>query len=485
MTRLLATFGVCSLTLAAVAVENPEPTPEVLVAQLGSVRFADREAAARALEDQGLKALPALEAGTRSHDPEISRRCAELAARLRRQMDSAAHLEAKMLRLSYQKVPLGTAVNDLKARTGLNLVLEPDLVANPLRPVTIETRELPAWEAVDAFCKAAGLREVFAAELPVLQPSNQQRRGYYTPPPPPPTAEAVPVTLADGKHQVIPGSRATAVRVLALPRSFPGHRVFLGTSDVQLSFDVTPTPGLNWQDVCGVRITRLIDDTGRPGTGGTMKKPEVTQFDPFGGVALMGGPGRVVVMRWDMDGNPVLPTEHPNPRVIGVPLKVPTPGARSLKLLEGVVVGEVMAHDQPLATIANPARSPGARVLARDGSQVKLESIRDEGPQGTTFSVEIRSESPQQRGIGIWGGPMWPDQARPAGGGIQLKGLDAAGKPLTAASNVVTGINDDGTTRVTNLKLMYRGAMPTKLVVTGPMAVTVEVPFRMENVPLP
>jgi hypothetical protein len=288
---------------------------------------------------------------------------------------------------------------------------------------------------------------------------------------------------------VLPGGRTTAVRVLALPPSFPGHRVFLGTGQVVMSFDVTPTPGLNWQEVSGVRITKLIDDAGRIGTGGTLRKPEVSPYDPFGGGVMMGGGpgGRIVVMRWDPDGNPVLPTEHPNPRVVPVPLKVATPSARSLRLLEGAVLGEILAADQTIATIDKPADKQGATIRGAGGKTLTLQEVAKAGPDGVSFRIEVRSESQQQRTqlMGLWGGPIWPDRTTPVNGGLQVRGRDGKDQPLAAASIQLLGINDDGLTQTIQLSATFRDAVPANLVVAGPAAVPVEVPFRMKNVHLP
>src|SRR5439155_22004641 len=103
----------------------------------------------------------------------------------------------------------------------------------PLRKVTCVTGEVPAWEALDAFCTAAGLKEVFVQELDVPKPQQQPggRRGYVAPMPQIPNPDAVPIVLIDGKAQKLPGDRNTAVRVVALPPSFPGHRVTLGTGE--------------------------------------------------------------------------------------------------------------------------------------------------------------------------------------------------------------------------------------------------------------
>ena len=68
-----------------------------------------------------------------------------------------------------------------------------------------------------------------------------------------------------------------------------------------------------------------------------------------------------------------------------------------------------------------------------------------------------------------------------------LQVLDAAGKPMRAGTSGRSGPNFDGITMQQNLTMNFaKGAgAPAKLIVTGPRPLIVEVPFVMENVPLP
>jgi hypothetical protein len=85
-------------------------------------------------------------------------------------------------------------------------------------------------------------------------------------------------------------------------------------------------------------------------------------------------------------------------------------------------------------------------------------------------------------------GPIWPpDSPRPVGG-FQVHALDAAGKQVAAGYPQSTDVAEDGMTMTQQFQLTCRpdrGGPPARLVVVGPRTVTVEVPFRMENVPLP
>ncbi len=66
------------------AAPKPDPAPAKLVEQLGSADFAEREAAQKQLKELGSKARGALEAGLKSENAEVVKRCRELLEHLAR-----------------------------------------------------------------------------------------------------------------------------------------------------------------------------------------------------------------------------------------------------------------------------------------------------------------------------------------------------------------------------------------------------------------
>jgi hypothetical protein len=498
MRRLFAAVGSLGLATGVLFGGPPAPTPPPvtpveLVARLGSDDFREREAAVAELQKAGPAAIPALREAMKSDLPEVRERAAPILHKLQRAAESADRLAPKKVTLDYKDTPLGAAVNDLKARTGLNITLDPARVADPLRKVTCVTGEVPAWEALDAFCAAAGLKEVFRPELDVPKVQVTGRRGY-TPPPQIPNADAVPVVLIDGKSRRLPGSRATAVRVVALPASFPGHRVTLGSGDTTLCFDITPAPGLNWLDVNAVKITRLIDDAGRFGGAGSMKpattnafESEVVAFGGRGGVVFAGRGGMAFDPR---TGAPIYPDTMPNPRIIPVPLKLATPTARSIKRMEGLVLGEITLTNQTLLSVTDPTKHTGTAYNGAGELRLTVVSVTE--PKGGGTSVQLLLEYPSPWSVsarrGFNPGGIWPEAPRPGNQMPTVQSFDAAGKPMQAfIGNGYTNSSDDGLMLRQHLTLNYsKGAgTPAKLTVTGPRSVVVEVPFVLENVPLP
>jgi hypothetical protein len=497
MTRLFVAVGLVGLAASVIVGAEPTsppaaPAPAELVARLGSDDFAQRESAVSALERAGAGAIPALRDAAKSPDPEVRHRAAAILTKLQRAADSTGKLAPKKLALDYRDVPIGTAINDLRVRTGLNITLDVNRIANPLRKVTCVTGEVPVWEALEQFCTAAELREVFRAELEIPKVQVTGRRAY-TPPPQVPAPDAVPIVLVDGKPRNAPGDRRTAVRVLALPASFPGHRVTLGTGETTLCFDVAPAPGLNWVDVSAVKVTRLIDDAGRPGGAGTAKPMEggfsdndnIVVFNGPGGVAMFGGGA----MRFDQRGQPIYPDTVPNPRVIPVPLKLATPTARSIKRLEGAVLGEVQLTNQTLLTIADPVKSAGTTFDGLGQVRVTVVGVTEVKNGGTSMQVVLQFPSPWSVGArrGWNPGGFWPEAPRP-NQMPSVHAFDAAGKQIFSGNNTsFTDASDDGQTMNYHMTLTFRkdAGTPAKLVVIGARSMVVEVPFVLENVPLP
>lgn len=498
MTRLFAAVGAVGLAVGVSWGGPPAvpPTPTELVAKLGSDDFAEREAAARALAQVGSEALPALRAAAQSSDPEIRSRVAPLITKLQRTADSNGKLVPKMVALNYKDMPLGAALADFKKRSGLPVSLDPTRVRDPLRLVTCEAGELPVWEALDRFCAAAGLKEEFRADLDVPKTAARaDGRRAYVPPPQIPNPDAVPIVLIDGKAAAPVGDRRTAVRVVVLPANFPGHRVTLGTGDTTLCFDIAPLPGLNWTDVSAVKIGRLIDDAGRPGGAGRAR-----QSDDFGGgdeVIAFGGAvgfGGVFMgrggMRFDpRTGMPIYPDTVPNPRVVEVPIKLGTPTARSIKRLEGAVLGEVVMSNQTLLTLVDPTKNTATAHEGLGALRLTVQGVTETKAGGTQVQLLLQYPSPwsvnARRGFNPGG--LWPEQPR-NGGMPSVQAFDAAGKTMGASTSTgYTDSSDDGTTMNQNITMTFRkdAGVPAKLVVVGPRPVTVEVPFVLENVPLP
>lgn len=484
MRRLLS----LSLTVATigVAAAAPPAPPEALVEKLGDGSYREREAAGKALLKLGPAALAALDKAAANPDAEVRERAAALAGQIRKADENAKRLVPPTLTLDYTGVPLGTAVADLKAKTGIPLALDPAGVADPVRNVTLKTGPVAPWEAVDALCRAAGLKEVFRADLsarknPDNPLANFRKRSaeYLTPDGLPVPAHGVAVLLADGTPDALPGTRSSLVRVLALPPTFPGNRVVRGSGEVVLNLDVTPTPAAQWTDVVGVRVHRAADEAGRP-VSVAFNADDPGVVDEFGNLNQWGG---MAVQIDDIGG--LNGVSRGNPRVVPLRLRTGDRHVPRLKLLEGVVVGNTVVPNQTLAAIDQLPKNVGLTAHAEGDTRVTVVSY-DAKADGRV-SVRVRTENPSVINGFVNGRRMWQAAGRNPFG--QLRFYDAAGTLLRQPTISESNLNDDGFTQSNEYLLTFPKpgdhGRPVKLVLVGNKPTTLEVPFRMENVRLP
>ena len=146
--------GASLLLVCNLLAQSPSaPSPQSLVDQLGSVKYADREAAARAIEELGREALPALQAARDSRDMEIHTR----AAALFQKIEGSLLTEPTRVGLSFQDEPLLDVVKTLSQRSGMKIALFPENLPRwkTERLTLAESQPLPFWKAVDRLCGGA------------------------------------------------------------------------------------------------------------------------------------------------------------------------------------------------------------------------------------------------------------------------------------------------------------------------------------------
>ena len=142
--------------LGSVQAETLESDPAALIRQLGSARYATREAAAQNLQQLGRPALAALRAARHSRDPEIRVRAGVLAQKI----ESGLLTQASRIRLDFDNRSLADVVKSLSEQAGFKIELYP---ANPARwrQRKIQLREaepLEFWKAIDRVCDVGNLQ---------------------------------------------------------------------------------------------------------------------------------------------------------------------------------------------------------------------------------------------------------------------------------------------------------------------------------------
>lgn len=482
----------------------PGPPPPALINRLGAEVYADREQAGRELIGFGPHALPALVQAARSHpDPEVRRRAADLVEVVSRSAEGVTRLAVTPVRLNYFRLPLVSAVADLRGRTGIPLVLADD-VADPGRTVTLQTGELPPWEAVEQLCRAANLHERVQAEVPLGPVPGEplvslRRRSPVTSLYHPDAPALVPLVLADGA-QSLPGDRSGGVRVQAVSADFPGHRIVRGAGVVHLVLDVSPIPvlagGGRWEEVTRVKLRRAEDDRGRPVPATHCDPDEPSAEATTGWVVFGGGLAAPRLLAPPFGDAAARPASRPNPRLATISLRTDDRPTRSLSLLEGVVIGEVTLPNQPLVVVDNLQRAAGLGAGGSGDVRLAVLGIQTDPAGRTTVKVRVDTPNPwtfprANRAGNLFNAPAFlPILSGPAASpAAAYRFTDAAGRPATPSGVIPGAGGDDGFRQSSELEFRFdrrEGAgPPSRLVLVGEKTVPVEVPFRLRNVPLP
>lgn len=148
-------FGL-NFALLIVLGQSPATPPSALIGKLGAARYAEREAAATALEKLGRDALPALRAAREHKDAEVRSRAIALTEKI----EGSLLTLPTMVALDFRDVPLAEVAKEIGTRAGVQLPLLPENQASwKLTKVTLrEPQPVPFWVAIDRLCEAGRLQ---------------------------------------------------------------------------------------------------------------------------------------------------------------------------------------------------------------------------------------------------------------------------------------------------------------------------------------
>jgi hypothetical protein len=149
-----------------------DTNPATLVAQLGAPRYADRQAAAEALERIGGPALPALRSARNARDREIRARALVVIERI----ESALLTQPTRVRLDFADAPLQEVIRSLALQSGFKVALAPQSLPKwRFQRVTLRcSGPVNFWTAADRLCDSAGLQY-----NPAMPASIGQRDGAF------------------------------------------------------------------------------------------------------------------------------------------------------------------------------------------------------------------------------------------------------------------------------------------------------------------
>ena len=367
------------------------PGPADLVPRLGAPRYADREAAGEALAKIGRAALPALLRAGESRDPEVRRRAEALVARI----EAGEVLKATPVRLDVRDRPLSEAALAIGRESGMRLSpgeakagVEPSW---PERRVTLEAAgPVPFWETVDRLCEAGGLQRQYP-------PAGN---GFFPFKPP------FELTLVPGKARP-PASDTGALRVELLRVRHDRERDYGNTesefspfrpstthkpdpetgatvgSSYRAELLVSAEPRLRIFGVGNIEGAEAVDERGRsllktPTAEEMQKELALLQMnphiDPRLHPALRYGTGS----RTSMRSCPV-----------SVPLTYPTPPARRIVRLRGVIPVVVVARrPDPLVV---DLRGASGKEFSSGSTRITVHEIKAESGREPTVDLTLET----------------------------------------------------------------------------------------------
>jgi hypothetical protein len=461
--RLVAAGLLLAVVSSALAGgEAPVGEIETLIAKLGSTKFAERDKAMRALDQQGAAALKALESASFHDDLEVRLRAAQLMQRIENRLAIARVLASHKMRLVYKDVLVLDAVNDFSAKAGIAINVEGDRLALRERTITLDTGETSFWEALDQFCQAAGLRE----------PPHSGARFNQR------------IVLIDSKAAALPTCYHGAMRVravqLAEGKSGSTKSAF-AAKVVGFHVELMPEAKLAWLGVVSLRISKALDDQGQ-------NLVQTEPYVPERWTDPLFGPDPPAV--WD--GATRLPVStNVGAWILPVRLQPGKQTARLLKEVHGVVTIELITQ-QRLATLHKILAAQGKTFVGVDGSTLKVLAVTAAGAS-CSISVQV-SNGPTSAAAGqglrlgkTKNGVVFIEDPGSAKLADMFALLDAKGQPLPllrgepevvengkGGLDVQYHLTFETKTQQTPVQLVYSGS---KITVAG-------IPFTLRDVPL-
>jgi hypothetical protein len=446
MTRL-ALFTLLFLSVCP-SLHAADPVPH-LIAQLGSGDYHQREQACASLEKMGEKALGPLRAALHHPDAEVRRHARELVGGIERRLETDRILKPTRVRLVYKDTSVADAVLDLSGRGyPIFLMDRDDKLAD--RRVTLDTGEVPFWEAFRLFKEATGLHEQY----------HGAPRSLFQDGP-----SVVPVFLEDGPPRRWPTFRAGPLRLRALPPQSGKAR-----GEVSLTLEVSTEPAIGWERVVALHVHRAVDDRAR-----RLKViPTPLPVPDF-------SRGHIRFPR-DVES----PTNRGTNR-LPVTLGGVSEDAVRLRELRGVLAAWVCSAIEPVIEVNDPLKSAGKTWTGPGGTALRITKVRAEDGE-YQFQLELQpSRTPpsenEAKAIVGWipgGRTYYSGRAKNS----PFTALDAEGKPLVLAMG--HSESGGGIKRLVSLHFLARKGQgpPVRLVFTGRWAACINLPFVLRDVPL-
>ena len=443
---------------------------DILVSQLGSGRYAEREAASRMLEDLGRQALPVLRLARVSRDPEICSRASGLVEKI----EGSLLTQATPIRLDFERAPLTDIVRSLGQQAGFKVVLYPDNLPKwkYLKVTLKQPGPVPFWKAIDLLCDAAqlqpnpGLSGIGGPREPTFALTDGASRTVT------PNFDHGPFRVSlQGVHYqrdlnyVAPGAGAAlglgqpggAPRPARMPNP-PRARINPVTS-IQFTAHllVAAEPRLFISQNGTLQVSEAVDNLGN-----SLAAPEAR--------------GRVAnrfVGYFGMAGGPSLQLQ--------APLHRPATPGQTIKKLRGVIPLSISSRGPDPVVVPLDQGSVGKRFANAD-VEISLHAIRTM-PPATQTQVELSVKVIDRPGsVDDGDSDMFGDVYRPDMHRQQMEILDSRGRLVTWFPSGI----DSETSRLTLTLPASPGAGSLKeLRYYDLTRTTINLPFEFTDIPMP
>lgn len=485
---LCALFAGFCVTIAGLAAEGARI--DRLIDQLSSNNFSEREEATKALDSVGAPALEPLKKAVKSNDAETRRRAEELVSRIEKRLESARILAPSKVTLAFQDMPLAEAVADFSKKCGQKVSLGGIQEKLAGRKVTLDVKDMSFWQALEQFCRSAGLIE--ASSVPMAMQVDPLQPGVRLPvrrrlidAKTGPAAISQQIVLIDGLPQAMPTHYAGAARIRALPASTEGLLdPVKGTDEVGFTLGLGLEARVPLERVIGVRVDKAIDEHGQ--ALDALLSANTPPPDPMGPVFI-----------GNFKGMPQALLSPAGQHQVPVRFKAGPMRSKVLKDLAGTLTAQVRTLPEPVMTVNDILNAAGKSAKGTAGGSLLVRETLKQPDDQIKLRVEL--ELPPDPNAGNWlGGGVIQIQGQGAvafGGmasaasdmGLTL--VDAKGQAWQLSSNQTSQVKINNNVVTHEMTLLFKPqpgqGEPAKLVYSASRPVIVEIPFQLKDVPLP
>jgi len=496
--------------------EEAKPDPRkngdvaLLIKQLGSDQFSQREEAGRSLELLGSSALPCLRKAAQDNDLEIGRRANAIIHRIERRVENARLNHTRKIRLVYKDTPVIDAIEDFGRISGFSLQIEGNRSRIENRKITLDTGLVTFWEAVDQFCRKAHLVECDSDLLKrfeqiVMDPERLNKVAmwswsfydYYKEP----IGYDSPVIFKDGKPRNVSTCYTGALRIRAVKETRVEKSRERGSSEQTrakgeeglLYLEVSPEPNLGWQCILKMHITSLTDESGKELSLPAPYYKEETDFQsPY---------DDDVFSINDRESKPPKVVPHPLSKQVSFRVFRPQGAGRILRTVQGVVSGAILTPPQPLIQIDNILNASGKTFPGPDGESVKVVEV-NRSKEGSValkllISPPINDPEGSKPMVSAWvGGQMRLRRAIMTGQVADKNELSLTGQELSLVdvkgqafqlTHAKVRANEDNTALEYIVEFQPHTCLtvPNRLIYCGQRRLVMDVPFTLRDVPMP